>query len=116
MVGYVQFAILINVERSYYRNVYERMYSEFQENILYRPSIIDPDDLLIFVLFGENVFIIDSILAKVGRFEGVKNANVYILTDIQYHNDWITNEIDERLLPQRPPSTKSIKAAPTPTV
>lgn len=30
MVGYVQFVILINVERSYYRNVYERMYSNFK--------------------------------------------------------------------------------------
>ena len=33
---------------------------EFQENILYHPGIIDPDDLLIFVLFGENIFMIDS--------------------------------------------------------
>src|SRR5436309_2852527 len=54
MTGYVQFAILINVEKTHYRNVCERMYTEFQENILYRPSIIDPDDRLIFVLFGEN--------------------------------------------------------------
>ena len=46
------------------------MYSEFQENILYRPSIIDPNDLLIFILFGENVFTIDFVLAKVDTFEG----------------------------------------------
>jgi len=117
MVGYVQFVILINVERSYYRNVYERMYSEFQENIiLYRPSIIDPDDLLIFVLFSENVFIIDSVLAKVDSFEGVKNADVYIVTEKQYHNDWIMREIDECLLLQRQRqlSYNSIKAAATP--
>jgi len=117
MVGYVQFVILINVERSYYRNVYERMYSEFQENIiLYRPSIIDPDDLLIFVLFSENVFIIDSVLAKVDSFEGVKNADVYIVTEKQYHNDWIMREIDECLLLQRQQqlSYNSIKAAATP--
>jgi predicted DNA-binding transcriptional regulator len=49
-IGYVQFAILISVEKSRYRDVYERMYIEFQENTLYRPSIIDPDDLLIFIL------------------------------------------------------------------
>ena len=39
MIEYVQFAILVNVEKSHYRDVYERMYTEFQENILYRPSI-----------------------------------------------------------------------------
>jgi hypothetical protein len=83
---------------------------EFQENILYRPSIIDPDDRLIFVLFAENVFMVDFILAKVDSFEGVKNAAAYILTKLQYYNDWIIREIDERLLPQRPLG-KSIKTA-----
>jgi len=117
MIGYVQFAILINVEKSHYRDVYERMYSEFQENILYRPSIIDPNDLLIFILFGENVFTVDSILAKVDSFEGVRGADVYIVTKLQYYNDWIVREIEERLLsPQRPLSHKSIKAASTPLV
>jgi DNA-binding Lrp family transcriptional regulator len=101
MIGYVQFAILISVEKSRYRSVYERMYMEFQENILYRPSIIDPDDLLIFVLFSENVFTIDFILARVDTFEGVNNADVYILTKLQYYNDWIIREINERLLSQR---------------
>ena len=101
MIGYVQFAILISVEKSRYRSVYERMYMEFQENILYRPSIIDPDDRLVFILFAENVFRIDFILAKVDSIEGVKNADVYILTKLQYHNDWIIREINERLLPQR---------------
>jgi len=76
MIGYVQFAIVINVERSYYRNVYERMYSEFQEYILLRPSIIDPTDVLLFVLFCENVYTIDAILVKVESFEGVKNVDV----------------------------------------
>jgi DNA-binding Lrp family transcriptional regulator len=101
MVGYIQFAILISVEKWHYRDVYEHMYREFQENILYRPSIIDPDDQLIFILFAENVFMIDSILAKVDSFKGVKNADVYILTKLQYYNDWITREIDERLLTQQ---------------
>lgn len=86
------------------------MYSEFQENILYVPSVIDPNDWLLFVLFGENVFIVDSVLAKVDSFEGVKSADVYILIKWQYYDDWIIREIDERLLP-RTLSRKSIKVA-----
>ncbi|MGB5089715.1 MAG: AsnC family transcriptional regulator [Nitrososphaeraceae archaeon] len=97
MIGYVQFTILISVEKSHYRSVYEHMYMEFQENVLYHPSTIDPDDVLIFVLFGENVFMIDFILSKVDSFEGVKNADVFILTKWQYYDDWIIREIDERL-------------------
>jgi hypothetical protein len=100
-VGYIQFAILISVEKLHYGDVYEHMYTEFQENILYRPSIIDPDDRLIFMLFAENVFMMDFILAKVDSFKGVKNADVYILTKLQYYNDWVLREIDERLSPQQ---------------
>jgi hypothetical protein len=110
MIWYVQFAILKNVEKFHDRDVYERMYSEFQENILYNPSIIDPNDLLIFILFAENVLTIDFVLAKVDIFEGVKKADVYILTKLEYYNDWIITEIDETLLPERPLSHKSIMA------
>jgi DNA-binding Lrp family transcriptional regulator len=99
MIGYVQFAIPITVVKSHYRSVNEHMYSEFQENILYHPSVIDPNDRLTFVLFGENVFTVDSVLAKVDSFEGVKSAGVYLLTKWQYYDDWIIKEINKRLLP-----------------
>jgi DNA-binding Lrp family transcriptional regulator len=110
MIGYVQFAILINFEKSYYRSVNEGMYSEFQKNILYVPSVIDPNDWLIYALYGENVFAVDSVLAKVESFDGVKSADVYVLIKWQYYDDWIIRQIDQRLLlPQRPISDKSKK-------
>jgi DNA-binding Lrp family transcriptional regulator len=98
MIGYIQFVIPIIVAKSHYHNVRERMYSEFQENILYSPSVIQPEDQLTFVLFGENVFVVDYILAKVNSFAGVRNADVYILTKWQYYDDWIMKEINNRLL------------------
>lgn len=110
MIGYIQFAIPTIVAKSHYRSVSERMYSEFQANILYSPSVIDPENRLTFVLFGENVFEVDSVLAKVDSFEGVKSADLYILIKWQYYDDWIIREIDERLLP-RPLSHRSIKVA-----
>jgi DNA-binding Lrp family transcriptional regulator len=97
MIGYVQFCIIMFVAKSHYRSVYERMYSEFQESILYRPSVIDPDDRLIFVLFGENAVKVDSVLAKIDSFEGVKTADAFIVTKLQYYDDWIIREIDKRL-------------------
>jgi hypothetical protein len=54
------------------------------------------------------VFTVDSVLAKVNSFEGVKSADVYILTKWQYYDNWIMKEVDERLLP-RPLSRRSIK-------
>jgi DNA-binding Lrp family transcriptional regulator len=108
MIGYVQFLVVILIEKSHYRSVCERMYSEFQESILHRPSVIDPDDRLIFVLFGENVFKVDSVLAKVDSFEGVRTADAFIVTNLKFYDDWIMREIDIRLLPL---SRKSIPVA-----
>ena len=98
MIGYIQFVIPITVAKFHYHNVLERMYSEFQANILYSPSIIEPEDVLAFVLFGENVFVVDHVLARVNSFEGVKGADAYILTKWQYYDDWIMKEINKRLL------------------
>lgn len=97
MIGYVQFCIIMFVTKSHFRSVFERMYLEFHENILYRPSVIDPEDRLIFVLFGENVFKVDSVLARVDSFEGVKMTDAFIITKLQYYDDWLIREIDERL-------------------
>jgi DNA-binding Lrp family transcriptional regulator len=98
MIGRIQFAIPITVAKSHYRSVLERMYSEFQANILYSPSVIEPEDQLTFVLFGENVFVVDYVLAKVNSFAGVKSADAYILTKLQYYDNWIMKEINKRLL------------------
>jgi DNA-binding Lrp family transcriptional regulator len=98
MVGYIQYVIPISVAKSYYHDVLERMYTEFQANILYSPSVIEPEGLLAFVLFGENVFVVDDVLARVNSFTGVNSADSYILTKWQYHDDWIMKGINKRLL------------------
>ena len=98
MIGYIQFVIPITIAKSHYHNVLERMYSEFQANILYSPSVIEPEDQLTFVLFGENVFVVDYVLARVNSFAGVKSADAYILTKLQYYDNWIMKEINKRLL------------------
>ncbi|MEO9363427.1 MAG: winged helix-turn-helix transcriptional regulator [Nitrososphaera sp.] len=109
MIGYVQFCIIMFVAKSYYRSVYERMYSEFQESILYRPSVVDPDDRLIFVLFGENAVKVDSILTKIDSFEGVKSADAFIVTKLHFYDDWIMREVDKRLSSTSSPSRKLIR-------
>jgi hypothetical protein len=83
------------------------MNSEFQSYILYSPGVISPEDQLTFVLFGENVFTVDSIASRVTSFEGVKSAEVYILTKWQYYDDWIIKEIDKGL------SSRTLQHKPT---
>lgn len=97
MIGYIQFALPIIVMKQHRSSIVERIFAEFQENILYAPSIIDPNDWLVFVLFAENVFKVDSVLTKVESFEGVKSVDIYILIKWQYYDDWILREIEDRL-------------------
>jgi hypothetical protein len=97
MIGYVQFAVLISIETASYNSMCERIFLEFQNNILYRPSIIDSDDRLIFVLYGENVYKVDSTLSRIDSFGGVKEVDVYIMTKWQHQFDWVINEIDKSL-------------------
>lgn len=97
MIGYIQFAIPIITTKFHRQSVLERMYSEFQANILYSTSVIDSDDRLTFVLYSENVFTVDYILNRVSSFEGVKSADVYILTKWQYYDDWILKEINRKM-------------------
>ena len=93
MIGYIQFALPIIILKSHRSSINERMFAEFQENILYAPNIIDPNDWSIFILFGENVFKVDSVLTKVESFEGVKSVDVYILIKWQYYEDWILEKL-----------------------
>lgn len=97
MIGYIQFAVPIVTTKFHRRSVLEHLYSEFQENILYNPSVIDSEDRLTFVFFAENIFTVDSVLDRISHFEGVKSADAYILTKWQYHDEWIVNEIDNRI-------------------
>jgi hypothetical protein len=62
------------------------------------------------VLFGENVFRIDSVLARVDSFEGVRMADAYIVTQAQYYDEWAIREIDKRLLPLSHESIKVTRA------
>lgn len=102
MIGYIQFAIPIITTKYHRGNVIEYMYSKFQENILYNPSVIDSKDRMTFVLFAENVFTIDFILNMIISFKGVESADVYILTKWHYYDAWIITEIDNKVATRQP--------------
>lgn len=109
MIGYIQFVILIITTKFYRQSVLSRMNAEFQSNILYSPSVIDSEDRLTFVLYSENVFTIDSVLTNVDSFEGVQSADIYILTKLQYHDNWVMKEINNRISSRQPHLYESIK-------
>jgi hypothetical protein len=48
-------------------------------------------------MFSQDIFTVDSILRKIESFDGVKTAELDILTGITLSQDWMVNEIERRL-------------------
>ena len=97
-VGYIQFALVVNtLDRSYYRRIVERIYEQLGENILFQLPVTDPDNVITLLLFGENIFAADGILKRVESFDGVKRAELFVLTNTTSYDEWILREIDKKL-------------------
>jgi DNA-binding Lrp family transcriptional regulator len=99
--GYIQFAIVMHIEKPiYYRHfILERIYRELQENILFELPVIDPSDVITFVLWSQDIYSTDRIIRKIESFDGVKGTDLFILDRLEHFNKWIVREIDKRLLP-----------------
>jgi DNA-binding Lrp family transcriptional regulator len=112
MKGLVLFGLLIyvnddpgrNVITERYRSkkssshkVLERLYSEFPEYPFLCSPLLSHDNIVIFSVFGNDVFAIDSMFKKILSFQEVRNAELYVFTTIKYHKDWIVGEIDRKL-------------------
>lgn len=97
-VGYIQFALVVNtLDRSYYHRIVERIYEQLGENILFQLPVTDPDNVITLLLFGENIFAADGILKRVESFDGVKRAELFVLTNTTSYDEWILREIDKKL-------------------
>jgi hypothetical protein len=72
-------------------------YTEFPEYPFLHSPLISHDNIVIVSVFGNDVFAIDSMFKKILSFQEVEKAELYMLTKIKYHKDWIAREIDHRL-------------------
>jgi DNA-binding Lrp family transcriptional regulator len=97
-VGYIQFALVINtLDRSSYHQIVGRIYEQMGENILFQLPVTDPDNVLTFLLFTQDIFAADGILKKVESFDGVKRVELFVLTDTTSYDEWVLREIDKKL-------------------
>ena len=97
-VGYIQFALVVNtLDRSSYHPIVGRIYEQLGENILFQLPVTDPDNVMNFLLFSQDIFAADGILKKVESFEGVKRVELFVLTDTTSYDEWVIREIDKKL-------------------
>jgi DNA-binding Lrp family transcriptional regulator len=97
LTGYIEFVVLINIDRSLHQYILERIHNELNE---YLRVIINPNQReVIFAAFSySNIPTVDSILTTIESYNGVRQIELFILTKIAYPQEWLKREINKRLI------------------
>lgn len=96
LVGYIEFAVVIDVEKSLFQKVLERICREMQDYLLFILNM-NQNELIFAVLSCTNIPTVDLILTRLESYEGVKQIEPHITTKLIYYQDWLQREIDKRL-------------------
>jgi DNA-binding Lrp family transcriptional regulator len=108
LVGYIEFAVVIKVDRSLYRYILERIYRELQEYLMFVANI-SQSNVIFAVFFCANIPTVDSILKQIASYDGVEEDEVFITTKLTYYQEWLKREIDKRLRSETVATTKTGK-------
>jgi DNA-binding Lrp family transcriptional regulator len=96
LVGFIEFAVLINIDRSLYQYILKRIYRELQEHLVIIPNE-NQSEVIFAVFFCANIPTVDSILTKIKSYDGVERAELFITTKLVYYHGWLKKEIDKSL-------------------
>lgn len=97
LIGYIEFAVVINIEMSHYNNIVERIYHEMQEYLLIIPNSYQKESIFA-VFFCANIPTVNSILKRLESYDGVNRVEVFITTSLIYYQEWLMREIDKRIV------------------
>ncbi|MDQ3971545.1 MAG: winged helix-turn-helix transcriptional regulator [Thermoproteota archaeon] len=95
MKGQITYFLEVKVESSrLYRAVVEKIFSELHNHIILSSILHDQVERIGLILASEDVFKIESIRTQIESFNGVKEANVFLPTKIEYNQDSIVKSIE----------------------
>jgi len=96
LIGYIEFALIINVNKHLYQGVLETIYHEMAEYILFIPNIYH-NNIIFAVLFCANIPMLDLIVTIIQTYKGVEKIELFITTKLAFYQDWLKKEIDKSL-------------------
>lgn len=97
--GYILFGITVNISEESYQKILAKIYSDFQEYFLLLPPTL-PQDTITVLFLSKDVFTADKILETIESYNGVIQAEVFLPTKIKLQQEWLSSEIDKKLLKQ----------------
>jgi DNA-binding Lrp family transcriptional regulator len=105
LVGFIEFAVVININRSLYQYILKRIYRELQEHLVFIPNE-NQSEVIFAVFFCANIPTVDSILMKIKSYDGVERADLFITTRLMYYHEWLKKAIDRSLKSKEVPTTR----------
>jgi DNA-binding Lrp family transcriptional regulator len=114
LIGYIEFAVVINIEISCHQNIIERIYHEMQEYLLIMPTTYQKE-VIFAVFFCANIPTVNLILRRLESYDGVNKVEVFITTSLVYYQEWLKRKIDKRIKKSKEVLSSSSSAAETPT-
>lgn len=97
MKGYNYFSVILHTRPSMAAKVTEEIsYSELNRYILRFPPFIFYDRVIV-IFHIENIFDIESIVTKVRSIKGVLKTETYQPVRIEWHEEWLKEEIRDKI-------------------
>jgi DNA-binding Lrp family transcriptional regulator len=110
LTGYIEFAVLIDVNVSSHQNTIDRIYRELEEYLFYIPNWYQREAICA-VFFCANISTVNLILRTLESYEGVNKVDSFLRTSIEVYQDWLKREIDKRIAGQKYSSSSSAAAS-----
>jgi hypothetical protein len=96
------------VNKSAYAEIIERMYSEMQEYMMNIPLNVSGSDIILALFFCSNIPTVDSIVTRVKSYGGVQGVELFIITRMTYHQEWLVREINKKSRIQKQQQLESL--------
>jgi DNA-binding Lrp family transcriptional regulator len=96
LIGYIEFALIIAVDKNFHRNIINTISYEMDEYLLFIPNLYQ-DNVIFAVFFCANIPTLDLILTRLQSYKGIKKIDLFITTRLTFYQDWLKKEIDKRL-------------------
>jgi len=101
MKGYIQFSIMLDVDKKKYGEVVRHIYRELNDNFLMPPPPLYQESAIVVVLFSDNVHSMDEMFRKVKSLDGVHNVELFMPSKVEFRQDWFVKVIDSLLKKRR---------------
>jgi hypothetical protein len=107
LIGYIEFAVLINIDGPHYQNIVERIHRELQEYLFIIPDSYQKE-VIFAVFFCANISTVNSILRRLESYDGVDKVEIFITTSLVYYQDWLKREIDKKISQEHYPPNQQL--------